>query len=89
DYFADELAERLRPHAFDDVRSPIRSWIFPDDPIATPRTGADMLKVYPNAPSQIVVRGPADFGVARIGHEGAFRRGLEPLWDEIWDWLKG
>ncbi|MFC0632651.1 alpha/beta hydrolase family protein [Brevundimonas balnearis] len=89
DYFADELARRLRPHAFDDVRSPIRSWIFPDDPIATPRTGADMLKVYPNAPSEIVVRGPADFGVARIGHEGAFRRGLEPLWDEIWDWLKG
>ena len=25
--------------------------------------------------------------IDRIGHEGAFRRGLEPLWDEMFDWL--
>lgn len=89
EYFADELTTRLRPHAFDEIRRPIRSWIFPDDPIATPRTGADMLELYPNAPSELVVRPPSAFGVSRIGHEGAFRRGLEPLWDELWDWLKG
>ena len=33
------------------------------------------------------VRAPADYGVARIGHEGAFRQGMEPLWDEMFDWL--
>jgi predicted alpha/beta hydrolase len=30
---------------------------------------------------------PRDFGVKRIGHEGAFRRGMEPLWEEILDWF--
>lgn len=86
-YFADELTERLRPHQFDQVTAPIRSWIFTDDPIANPRTGPDMLAVYPNAPSEMVVRRPPDYGARRIGHEGAFRKGMEPLWNEIADWL--
>lgn len=86
-YFGDELKGPLRPHAFDAVTAPIRSWIFTDDPIATPRTARDLLQVYPNAASDIVVRRPADQGARRIGHEGAFRAGMEPLWDEIHDWL--
>jgi predicted alpha/beta hydrolase len=86
-YFSDELKERLRPHQFEAVTAPIRSWIFPDDPIATPRTGPQLLAAYPNAPSEIMVRTPADYGVRRIGHEGAFRRGMEPLWNEIFHWL--
>ncbi|MFN4092734.1 MAG: serine aminopeptidase domain-containing protein [Brevundimonas sp.] len=86
-YFTDELKDRLRPHHFEAVTAPIRSWIFTDDPIANPRTGPVILGVYPNAPSEMVVRQPGDYGVARIGHEGAFRRGLEPLWDEMFDWL--
>lgn len=86
-YFHDELKERLRPHQFEAVTAPIRSWIFPDDPIATPRTAPRLMEVYPNAPSEIIVRTPADYGVKRIGHEGAFRRGMETLWDEIFHWL--
>ena len=86
-YFRDELAGRLRPHAFDLVTAPIRSWVFTDDPIATPTTARDLLGVYPNAAAEIVVRRPADQGVRRIGHDGAFRAGMEPLWDEIHDWL--
>jgi predicted alpha/beta hydrolase len=50
-------------------------------------TSPILLQVYPNAPREIVVRTPADYGVTRIGHEGAFRKGLEPLWDEVFDWL--
>lgn len=86
-YFRDELAERLRPHHFEAVTAPIRSWIFTDDPIATPASAPRLLEVYANAPSEILVRAPADYGVKRIGHEGAFRRGMEPLWDEIIHWL--
>lgn len=86
-YFADELKDRLKPHHFEAVTAPIRSWIFTDDPIATPVTGPILLEVYPNASKEVVVRGPADYGVVRIGHEGAFRKGLEPLWDEMFDWL--
>lgn len=86
-YFADELTDRLRPHDFDGVTAPIRSWIFTDDPIANPRSAPDMLAVYPNAPGEMTVRAPQAYGVKRIGHEGAFRRGMEPLWDEIAAWL--
>ena len=69
------------------MTAPIRSWVFTDDPIATPVTSPILLQVYPNAPRVVVVRSPADYSVARIGHEGAFRKGLEPLWDEMFDWL--
>lgn len=86
-YFRDELAGPLRPHHFEAVAAPIQSWIFTDDPIATPATSPELLAVYPNAPHEMIVRNPADYGVARIGHEGAFRRGMEALWDEIFDWL--
>jgi predicted alpha/beta hydrolase len=88
-YFERELESSLQPHAFSAVTAPIRSWIFTDDGIATPETGADMLSVYPNAPSELVVRRPADYGLDRIGHEGAFRAGREQLWAEMWDWLEG
>jgi predicted alpha/beta hydrolase len=86
-YFAQGLLNDLKPNHFAEVTAPIRSWIFTDDPIANVRTGPDMLKVYPKSPSALVVRSPADYGVARIGHEGMFRRGMEPVWDEIADWL--
>ncbi len=88
-YFLGELAEgRLEPQQFAAVRAPIRSWIFPDDPIATPRTAARLMQAYANAPTEIVVRTPGDFGVKRVGHEGAFRKGMEPLWEEILEWFE-
>lgn len=87
-YFGDELETTLRPHFFSDVAAPIRSWIFPDDPIANLRTAPDMLAFYPKAPSEIVLRRPGEIGARRIGHAGAFRSGMEPLWGEIDAWLK-
>ncbi|MEO0329171.1 MAG: hypothetical protein AAF217_11325 [Pseudomonadota bacterium] len=50
-------------------------------------TASDLLGCYPAAPSETVFRSPADLGVKRIGHEGAFRKGREKLWDEIFGWL--
>src|SRR5690606_11336008 len=87
-YFLDELAQgRLEPQHFAEVKAPIRSWIFTDDPIATPGTGARLMRAYPKAAADIVVRRAGDYGVKRIGHEGAFRKGMEPLWEEILVWL--
>ena len=87
-YYRDELQERLRPHSFDEIDAPIRSWVFPGDPIANDKTAADILACYTRAPSQIVVRTPAEVGVKRIGHDGAFRSGCEKLWDEWFEWLR-
>lgn len=87
-YYSRRLQTELQPNHFTEMTSPIRSWIFTDDPIANPRTAPALLAVYPRAPSDLVLHAPQDFGIQRIGHEGAFRRGLEPLWDEIADWLE-
>lgn len=88
DYFLKELADgALDPQQFDKVIAPIRSWIFSDDSIATPGTGARLLTAYPAAPVEILSRRPHDYGVKRIGHEGAFRKGMEPLWEEILQWF--
>ncbi|MCG8443344.1 MAG: alpha/beta hydrolase [Caulobacterales bacterium] len=86
DYFRGELAGRLQPHQFEAVAAPIRSFIYSDDPIANRRTAGDMLEVYPNAPSQIAYRRPADYGLKAIGHSGLFRRSAAPAWGEVWDW---
>lgn len=86
-YFQRDFDGLMHPQHYDAVTAPIRSWIFQDDPIATRSTAQDLLSVYPNAPSEIIERSPADIGVRRIGHEGALRPGREALWAECWDWL--
>ncbi|MEP2715841.1 alpha/beta hydrolase [Pseudophaeobacter sp.] len=86
-YFQPDYETLLKPQHYAEVTAPIRSWIFSDDPIATPQAGHDLLDCYPNAAKSLQIRTPADIGVKRIGHEAAFRPGRETLWSECWDWL--
>jgi predicted alpha/beta hydrolase len=86
-YFQPDYHTLLNPQHYNEVTAPIRSWIFSDDPIATPVAAQDLLGCYPNAPQSVQLRTPADIGVRRIGHEGAFRPGRDALWAECWDWL--
>lgn len=86
-YFRRDYNTVLAPQHYDRVISPIRSWVFSDDPIATPAAAADLLACYPSTTSEIVLRSPKEIGVRRIGHEGAFRKGRETLWGEVWAWL--
>ena len=86
-YFQPDLETLMAPHHYDSVTAPIASWIFADDPIATKSTARDLLSCYPNAPHELFFKAPEDYGVKRIGHEGAFRKGREGLWNEVWDWL--
>lgn len=89
DYFQEEIETTLAPQHYAAVTAPIQSWVFTDDPIATPTTAKDLLRAYPNAPQQINIRHPRNFGLKRIGHAGAFSQGREALWDEWWHWLAG
>lgn len=73
-YFRNELNKRLPAGHFEEVQSPIRSWIFTDDPIATPRSSKDVLVTYPNAPKETIFKKPSDFGVKRIGHEALLEK---------------
>ena len=86
-YFRRDFDSIMAPHDYAGVTAPIRSWIFPDDPIATHRAASDILNCYPAAPGELIARAPSEIGVKRIGHEGAFRKGRERLWAEVLDWL--
>ncbi|MEM6455155.1 MAG: alpha/beta hydrolase, partial [Acidobacteriota bacterium] len=78
----------IDPHHYDDVRLPIRSIGFTDDPIANPRTVADLLALYPNASIEDTFHAPADVGLRSIGHVGFFsRRSRATLWPLVGDWL--
>lgn len=87
-YFQSDLTSYMAPNHYNEISAPIRSWIFTDDPIATPSTGSDLLKVYPASKNSIMLRSPKDYGLRHLGHEGAFRKGRNNLWEEIWDWLE-
>ncbi|GAA0399484.1 alpha/beta fold hydrolase [Brevundimonas terrae] len=88
DFFGSDLKSgKLDPHHYNDVTSPVRSWLFSDDPIATPRASQTVRNTLPNAHYETVLKTPADYGRPRIGHEGAVRKGMEPLWQEILEWF--
>ena len=86
-YYGEELRQGLSPQFFDACDRPIRSWIFTDDGIATPRAARDILDCYPNAPSEISVISPSELGLRQIGHHGAFREDCKALWEDWWAWM--
>ncbi|MFY0662271.1 MAG: alpha/beta fold hydrolase [Shimia sp.] len=86
-YLLPELAEGRYPHHFDDPCSPIRAWVMSDDPIATETACGDTLSHYSKAEKNLVVRTPKQLGTRKVGHDGAFRKGRETLWEELWEWL--
>lgn len=87
DYFLGDLDGDLQPHHYGEVTSSIRSWLFTDDGIATPKAAEFIRKLYANADYSEVLRSPKEIGVKRIDHEAAFRTGREALWQEWWQWL--
>lgn len=88
-YLGPDLGTRLAPQWFAQVRAPIRFWSFADDPIATPRATETIRALYASAPGTVTTARAADYGLTRLGHDGAFRPGREAVWTEIRDWLSG
>jgi predicted alpha/beta hydrolase len=84
DYFRGELGDRLGPHYFDEVKAPIVSYVFTDDPITTPESARAFLEFLPNATKDLRVRRPSDLGVKALGHQNVFRRSNAAAWPEIW-----
>lgn len=87
-YFGAELNGFLAPQHFAALRASIANWSFSDDPIATPRAAQALMAHYPRAQTHMITRRPADFGLRRIGHDGAFRPGREAIWSEVAAWLE-
>jgi predicted alpha/beta hydrolase len=63
------------------ARFRIEAFSFTDDDAMTEHCTRKLLAATPNAPSKLTVVKPADAGLARIGHTGAFRReAADALW---------
>lgn len=86
DYFGHYL-DQLVPHNFDAVTAPIRSWSFSDDRLCARCSAEDLLKLYPNAPSEHLRLDPADIGAERVDHHGAFKKSASAFWPMIFSWF--
>jgi predicted alpha/beta hydrolase len=62
------------------ARFPIVAYSFSDDEAMTEHCTRRLLQAAPNAPSRLVRVAPADVGLARIGHLGAFKPAAAALW---------
>jgi predicted alpha/beta hydrolase len=90
DHFGPDLHTYLSDHVFTEIRAPLLSVGFTDDPIATPRTVDELNRFYPNAARESRWYSPADAGSKRIGHEGFFAsRHRDTLWRPVLDWIDG
>jgi predicted alpha/beta hydrolase len=83
--FGSALDADMSDAGFAAVRTPLLSWGFGDDPIATPAAVDALLESYANERrwSQ-----PAELGVRAIGHHGFFaERHRDSLWRGALDWI--
>ncbi|MEM9421406.1 MAG: alpha/beta fold hydrolase [Pseudomonadota bacterium] len=87
DYFLPELKTTLKPHYFADVKAPIRSFIYTDDPIANEKAGQFILNRYPNAKTEMLVQSPKELGLKRVGHNGPFTKATNAASDAVLSWL--
>jgi predicted alpha/beta hydrolase len=71
-----------------EIHSPITAIHATDDEIATLHNVKDLLRTFPNSPSQIVTLAPKTYGLRSIGHMEMFKSSHQQLWTVIADQLK-
>jgi predicted alpha/beta hydrolase len=88
EHFGPELSASLKDNVFAEIRAPLLTVGFTDDPIATRRTVGAINRFFPNAQRESRWYSPADAGGKRIGHEGFFAsRNRDTLWRPVLDWI--
>jgi len=87
-HFGPDLETYLADNVFAQIRAPLLTVGFTDDPIATRRTVEAINAFFPHAQRESRWYGPGDAGGRRIGHEGFFAsRNRDTLWRPVIDWL--
>jgi predicted alpha/beta hydrolase len=87
-HFGPDLATYLSDNVFAQIRAPVLTVGFTDDPIATRRTVEAINGFFPNVQRESRWYSPTDAGVKRLGHEGFFSsRHRETLWRPVVDWM--
>jgi predicted alpha/beta hydrolase len=90
EHFGPDLSTYLAGNCFADIRAPVLTVGFTDDPIATKRTVGELNRFFPNVQRESRWYSPADVGSKQIGHEGFFgSRHRDTLWRPVIDWIDG
>ena len=63
-----------------DIQCPITVYWSSDDEIATEANVKDLLRLYPEAPTEMIELKPKDTGHKAIGHMLMFRKSHQNLW---------
>jgi predicted alpha/beta hydrolase len=88
DHFGPDLQTYLAGNVFAEIRAPLLTVGFTDDPIATRRTVEAINRFFPNVVRESRWYSPGEAGVKRIGHEGFFSsKNREALWRPVVDWI--
>ncbi|MBI2381649.1 MAG: alpha/beta fold hydrolase [Gammaproteobacteria bacterium] len=89
-YVSDAQGQALRQH-FHGYRGAMRFLAISDDPFYAPEGAVRALAgYYANARTEVALRHPCDYGMAKLGHFGFFRDSTpRAAWDEAADWLLG
>ena len=86
--FGPALDPELAQRHFAQLRGPILSWGFSDDPIATPAAVEALLAAYGGAHIERRWSSPRELGVRAIGHHGFFAEAYrDSLWTGALDWI--
>jgi predicted alpha/beta hydrolase len=88
EHFGPDLKTYLADNVFGEIRAPVLTVGFTDDPIATRRTVEAINKFFPHVTRESRWYAPADAGSPRIGHDGFFAsRHRDTLWRPVIDWI--
>jgi predicted alpha/beta hydrolase len=80
-------ARRRGASGFDRYRGALVSYAIADDRYAPPSTVRPLVEAFRATRGELRIVRPADVGVARLGHFGAFRPPARRLWGQWRDWL--
>lgn len=87
EYVVGHARRRGGPSGFDGYRGALVGYALADDRYAPASTVRPLIEAFGAARGEVRVVRPADVGVARLGHFGAFRPAARRLWDEWVGWL--
>lgn len=81
-FFADPEQKELH-RLYAAVKTPIYAVAALDDDWALPKSRYAFMQHYKHAPMHFINICADDFGLKQIGHMGYFRKGSEPIWDQM------
>jgi predicted alpha/beta hydrolase len=88
-FFCDERGAPFRPHNAE-LRCPLKYIVLADDEVVEPGAQLDVREYFPNAEIELQRLTPQQYGVARLGHLGLFRRSMQQTaaWADIAAWFE-